>query len=127
MIDAVTPASPSYPDAGGSGSQAQKKLGATADPDLSALLDRAAAGDVEAAAAVYDRVSVFAYHLVLLVVGDVEVATEVCRQAFGAVWEGWGATPDHARRRHPVQTWLLMTVHRFATDHCRATGLPRTA
>ncbi|MDQ2757864.1 MAG: hypothetical protein M3Y71_15135 [Actinomycetota bacterium] len=114
--------------AGGAGRQwrSDDTLGVMRAPDLAVLLDRAAAGDVKAAAAVYDLVSVSAYRIVLLVVGDAAVATEVCREAFSQVWRVWSDAPDHAYRS-TAQTWLLMTMHRFATDQVRRShgGVPR--
>jgi DNA-directed RNA polymerase specialized sigma24 family protein len=85
--------------------------------DLGLLLDSAVVGDLEAAAAVYDRVSVSVYRMVLVVVGEAELAAEVCRLGFQQLWTAWSAVHDGARRPASAQTWVLMTMHRYAADH----------
>jgi len=91
-----------------------------ATTDLAALLDRAVSGDVAAAASVYDQVSASAYRLVFLLVGDLEIATEVCARAFSEMWHVWRIAPDRAHRTATAHTWLLMMMHRYATDQVRS-------
>ncbi len=91
-----------------------------AGPDLAALLDRAVAGDVGAAAAVYDQVSTSAYRLVVLIVGDLEIATEVCARAFDEMWQVWRSAPNRVHRTATARTWLLTMMHRYATDQVRS-------
>ncbi|MEO3935622.1 sigma factor [Dermatophilaceae bacterium Soc4.6] len=95
--------------------------------DLAGLLDRAVSGDASAAAAAYDLVSVPAYRIVHLVVGDAETASEVCRRGFAHLWDVWSAAPAWVDRPASARTWALMIMHRCATDHVRQVsgGLPR--
>jgi hypothetical protein len=85
--------------------------------DLGALLDRAVAGDLAAAAAVYDRVAVSVYRLVHVVVGDGELATAVCRLGYEHLWKAWSAVADGAHRPVSARSWTHAVMHRFASAH----------
>lgn len=80
------------------------------------LLDRAAAGDHDAAARVYDELAGPVYRVVLSVVGEPAAAETVCQEVFREVW---ATAPHRSPRRAPARGWVLLVAHRCATDRVR--------
>ncbi|MGD9701999.1 MAG: sigma-70 family RNA polymerase sigma factor [Acidimicrobiia bacterium] len=86
------------------------------DRELSYLLGRAARGDGEAFAQLYDRTSGAVYGLALRMLGDREIAAEVTQEVYVEIWQ-------QATRFDPgrgsVMTWIAMIGHRRAVDRVR--------
>lgn len=84
---------------------------------LETLLSRAAAGDQEAFASLYDAVAPRVHGLARRVVRDAAVAEEVTQEVFLQVWR-------EASRFDPARgsalAWLLTLTHRRAVDRVRA-------
>lgn len=74
---------------------------------LADLLSRAAAGDVDAFAELYDATSAAAWRLELCRHGDRAAAAEAVRRRYAAAWRHAAAQP--ASGRSP-QGWLLSLV-----------------
>jgi RNA polymerase sigma-70 factor, ECF subfamily len=80
------------------------------------LLERAAAGDVESFAAVYDRYSRFVYSLAWKMLGDPQAAQEITQEVFEAIWRTAGAfMPGRGNAR----TWILAMAHHKSVDAVR--------
>jgi RNA polymerase sigma-70 factor (ECF subfamily) len=80
-------------------------------------LERAAAGDDRAFAAVYDALSSRVYGLVLRVLRDAAQAEEVAQEVFVEVWRT-AARFDPARGS--AASWVLTLAHRRAVDRVRS-------
>ena len=80
------------------------------------LLGRAARGDGEAFAELYDLTSTAVYGMALRMLRDREVAAEVTQEVFVEVWRQ-AARFDPARGS--VMTWVTMIGHRRAVDRVR--------
>ena len=77
------------------------------------LVERVAAGDDAALAALYDSFGAPAYRLALRVVGEPGLAEDAVQEAFLAVWRTAGA---YRAERGSVATWIFTLVHRRAVD-----------
>ncbi len=80
------------------------------------LVERLAAGDASALAALYDRHAGVAFAVVLRIVGDRPGAEEVLQEVFLRVWRR-GATYDRAVGG--VRPWLLGIAHNLALNELR--------
>ena len=83
---------------------------------MSFLLGRAARGDGEAFAQLYDLTSGAVYGMALRMLRDREVAAEVTQEVFVEVWRQ-AARFDPAKGS--VMTWVTMIGHRRAVDRVR--------
>lgn len=80
------------------------------------LVERVVAMDADAFEALYDRHMASAYALAYRIVGSAGPATDVCQEAFLAVWRSartFDATVGS------VRSWLLTIVRNRAIDHLR--------
>jgi RNA polymerase sigma-70 factor (ECF subfamily) len=80
------------------------------------LVERVVAMDADAFEVLYDRHLSSAYALAYRIVGSAGPATEVCQEAFLAVWRS-ARTFDAAVGS--VRSWLLTIVRNRAIDHLR--------
>jgi RNA polymerase sigma-70 factor (ECF subfamily) len=83
-----------------------------------ALIERVAAGDSAALAALYDRYGRLAYGLAYRVLADASAAEEAVQDAFVQVWRH-AATFDPARGAG-FRAWLMTIVHRRSIDLVRS-------
>ncbi|MET9762294.1 ECF RNA polymerase sigma factor SigK [Streptomyces sp. NPDC006372] len=99
-----------------------RRSGSTDDPRLDQLLIRAADGDEQAFAGVYDALADPVMGLVRRVVRDKAQAEEVTQDVMVEVWR----TAD---RFHPARgaarTWVLTLAHRRAVDRVRSVSADR--
>lgn len=90
----------------------------SADPaTLAELLERAARGDQDAFARLYDDTVPRVYGLVLRVVRDPALAEDVTRRVFVGAWLQAG---HYDASRASVLAWLTTAAHRCAVDAARA-------
>jgi len=84
---------------------------------LDALLTRAAGGDRDAFAELYDAVSSRVFALILRVVVDRAQSEEVLQDVFLEVWE---SASRFAPNRGQAKAWLFTIAHRRAVDRVRS-------
>jgi RNA polymerase sigma-70 factor (ECF subfamily) len=84
-----------------------------------ALLSRAASGDEDAFASLYDRLAGPAYSLALHILRDSGWAEDVLQEAFVNIWRRAGS---YQRERGTVRAWALTIVRNRAVDHYRHRG-----
>lgn len=89
--------------------------GAAEDADLP-LIERLAAGELEALHELYERHKSMAYSIALRITGNPASAEDAVQDAFLGVWRSAGR---YAAGRASVRTWLLTIVHRRAIDIVR--------
>lgn len=89
----------------------------TPDDSLAGLLARAARGDQDSFARLYDETSPRIYGLVLRVVRSPALAEQVTREVF---LQAWLDAHDYRPPTCPV-SWLMSSAHRQAVDSVRAT------
>jgi RNA polymerase sigma-70 factor (ECF subfamily) len=97
-----------------------------ADPaaDIDAIR-RAAGGDADALAALYDRHSRIIYSLAFRIIGDASDAEEVVQDVFAQVWR---QAARYDTSRGAVIAWMLMMTRSRAIDRIRSRrGLPPVA
>lgn len=97
-----------------------------ADPaaDIDAIR-RAAGGDADALAALYDRHSRIIYSLAFRIIGDASDAEEVVQDVFAQVWR---QAARYDTSRGAVIAWMLMMTRSRAIDRIRSRrGLPSVA
>ncbi|WP_232014095.1 ECF RNA polymerase sigma factor SigK [Glycomyces terrestris] len=82
-----------------------------------ALLHRAALGEDDAFAALYDLVSARVYGLCLRVVRDPAQAEEVAQEVFVEVWR---TATRFDERRGSATAWITTIAHRRAVDRVRS-------
>lgn len=99
--------------AGGAGGNTTGLPGAAADYDL---LQRVAAGDETALAALYDRYCRLIMSVALAVVGDRATAEEVTLDVFLTVWQ---RAADYDPRLAKAATWLTRLARNRAIDRLR--------
>ncbi len=87
-----------------------------ADEADRAVLERVAAGDLDALDMLYDRYRVLAYSIALRITADASLAEDVVQDAFLGAWRNAGR---YAEARASVKTWLLAIVHHRAVDAVR--------
>lgn len=90
---------------------------APADDPLAALLARAARGDEQAFAGVYDALAAPVYGMVLRVLRDPAQAEEVVQEVMVEVWR---QATRYAPERGSVRAWVLTVAHRRAVDRVRS-------
>ncbi len=87
-----------------------RRRAARSDRDLMTELAR---GDERALGELYDRFAPMAHALALRVLHDRELAEDAVQEAFVSVWR-FASRFDP--ERGPVQSWVLMLVHRRSVD-----------
>jgi RNA polymerase sigma-70 factor (ECF subfamily) len=80
------------------------------------VLERVAAGQLDALEGLYDRYRTMAYSIALRITGDAVLAEDVVQDAFLGAWRNAGR---YAAGRGSVKTWLLSIVHHRAVDAVR--------
>jgi RNA polymerase sigma factor (sigma-70 family) len=80
------------------------------------VLQRVAAGQLDALEALYDRYRTMAYSIALRITADASLAEDVVQDAFLGAWRNAGR---YAESRASVKTWLLAIVHHRAVDAVR--------
>ena len=85
--------------------------------ELPELLDRAARGQQEAFATLYDRTSPRIFGLVQRIVRSPEQAAEVTQEVY---LEAWRLSARYDPARGSVAAWLTTIAHRRAVDRVRA-------
>ena len=89
----------------------------TPDDDADrAVLDRIAAGELNALEELYDRYRAVAYSIALRITADATLAEDVVQDAFLGAWRN---ASRYAETRASVKTWLLAIVHHRAIDAVR--------
>jgi RNA polymerase sigma factor (sigma-70 family) len=81
-----------------------------------AILERVAAGELDALDMLYDRYRTMAYSIAYRITGDATLAEDVVQEAFLGAWRNAGR---YAEARASVKTWLLAIVHHRAVDAVR--------
>ena len=89
---------------------------AESDADDRECLRLLAAGEGDAAAALYDRHARAVYSLVLRIVGDEADAEDVVQEVFA---QAWRQAPRYDASRGAVGAWLLMMARTRAIDKLR--------
>ena len=80
------------------------------------VLQRVAAGELDALERLYDRYRTMAYSIALRITADATLAEDVVQDAFLGAWRNAGR---YAESRASVKTWLLAIVHHRAVDAVR--------
>ncbi len=80
------------------------------------VLDRVAAGELDALDTLYDRYRTMAYSIALRITSDATLAEDVVQDAFLGAWRNAGR---YSESRASVKTWLLAIVHHRAVDAVR--------
>lgn len=103
-----------------------RRLRAVADPApdptpaperVGALVQRVAAGDQAAFAALYDEVAGLVHGIVLRVLRDPSMAEEVTQEVFVELWR---QAPSFDPQRGAVKSWVATMAHRRAVDRVRS-------
>jgi RNA polymerase sigma-70 factor (ECF subfamily) len=81
-----------------------------------AVLERVAAGQLDALEELYDRYRTMAYSIALRITADASTAEDVVQDAFLGAWRN---AARYAEGRGSVKTWLLSIVHHRAVDAVR--------
>jgi RNA polymerase sigma-70 factor (ECF subfamily) len=89
--------------------------GAAEDADRP-LIERLAAGELEALSELYERHKSMAYSIALRITGNQASAEDAVQDAFLGVWR---SASRYVAGRASVRTWLLTIVHRRAIDIVR--------
>jgi RNA polymerase sigma factor (sigma-70 family) len=100
-------------DAEARGAGRQPSLADDADR---AVLERVAAGQLDALEELYDRYRTMAYSIALRITADASTAEDVVQDAFLGAWRN---AARYAEGRGSVKTWLLSIVHHRAVDALR--------
>ncbi|HYU50277.1 MAG TPA: sigma-70 family RNA polymerase sigma factor [Candidatus Limnocylindria bacterium] len=100
-------------DAGAPGAGRQPSLADDADR---AVLERVAAGQLDALEELYDRYRTMAYSIAFRITTDTSTAEDVVQEAFLGAWRNAGR---YVEGRGSVKTWLLSIVHHRAVDTLR--------
>jgi RNA polymerase sigma-70 factor (ECF subfamily) len=80
------------------------------------LIDRLAAGELDALQALYERHKTMAFSIAYRITGDGAAAEDAVQDAFLGAWRSAGR---YESGRATVRTWLLTIVHRRAIDVVR--------
>ncbi len=98
-----------------------------ADDADRAVLERVAAGELDALDELYDRYKTMAYSIAYRITNDATLAEDVVQDAFLGAWRN---AARYVHGRGSVKTWLLSIVHHRAIDAVRrrrpTTELPDT-
>ena len=89
----------------------------SAPPDLDNVMNRVAAGDQDAFAALYDAITPRAYGLIRRIVRDQALAEEVTQDVMVEVWR---TAPRFDNKRGSAAGWILAIAHHRAVDRVRA-------
>jgi len=81
-----------------------------------AVLERVAAGELNALDTLYERYRTMAYSIALRITSDASLAEDVVQDAFLGAWRNAGR---YSESRASVKTWLLAIVHHRAVDAVR--------
>jgi RNA polymerase sigma factor (sigma-70 family) len=100
-------------DAGVPGAGRQPSVADDADR---AVLERVAAGQLDALEELYDRYRTMAYSIALRITADASTAEDVVQDAFLGVWRN---ATRYVEGRGSVKTWFLSIVHHRAVDAVR--------
>lgn len=92
-------------------------VGAGDAHDLAGLLRRAARGDADAFAEIYDATAARVHGLVLRVVRDRAQAEEVTQEVFLEIWR---QSARYDTTRGSALAWLMTIAHRKAVDRVRS-------
>ncbi len=80
------------------------------------VLERVAAGDLDALEELYDRYKTMAYSIAYRITNDATLAEDVVQDAFLGAWRN---AAKYVEGRGSVKTWLLSIVHHRAIDAIR--------
>ena len=81
-----------------------------------AVLERVAAGELDALDELYDRYKTMAYSIAYRITNDATLAEDVVQDAFLGAWRN---AARYVHGRGSVKTWLLSIVHHRAIDAVR--------
>ena len=81
-----------------------------------AVLERVAAGELDALDELYDRYKTMAYSIAYRITNDATLAEDVVQDAFLGAWRN---AARYIEGRGSVKTWLLSIVHHRAIDAIR--------
>ena len=91
------------------------------------VLERVAAGELDALEELYDRYKTMAYSIAYRITNDATLAEDVVQDAFLGAWRN---AAKYIEGRGSVKTWLLSIVHHRAIDAIRrrkpTTDLPES-
>jgi RNA polymerase sigma-70 factor (ECF subfamily) len=85
------------------------------------LIERLAAGELEALSELYERHKTMAFSIAIRVTGNEAAAEDAVQDAFLGAWRSAGR---YVAGRASVRTWLLTIVHRRAIDTVRRRRRP---
>ena len=80
------------------------------------VLERVAAGELDALEELYDRYKTMAYSIAYRITNDASLAEDVVQDAFLGAWRN---AAKYVEGRGSVKTWLLSIVHHRAIDAIR--------
>jgi RNA polymerase sigma-70 factor (ECF subfamily) len=80
------------------------------------VLERVAAGELDALEELYDRYKTMAYSIAYRITNDASLAEDVVQDAFLGAWRN---AAKYIEGRGSVKTWLLSIVHHRAIDAIR--------
>jgi RNA polymerase sigma factor (sigma-70 family) len=98
------------------GGRAERGAGTAADDADRDVLERVAAGELDALEELYDRYRTMAYSIALRITTDAALAEDVVQDAFLGAWRN---ANRYLEGRGSVKTWLLSIVHHRAVDAVR--------
>ncbi|MEK7408983.1 MAG: sigma-70 family RNA polymerase sigma factor [Acidobacteriota bacterium] len=96
----------------------------TSHPAWSDYIQRAAAGEQQALASLYDESSHIVYSLALRILGNAADAEEVTLDVYTQVWRSAGKFDS---QRAAAATWLVMLARSRAIDRLRSCAARRTS
>jgi RNA polymerase sigma-70 factor (ECF subfamily) len=100
----------------GAGAGDRRQPGSPSDAADREVLDRVAAGQLDALEELYDQYRTMAYSIALRMTADSALAEDVVQEAFLGAWRN---APRYIETRGSVRTWLLSIVHHRAVDAVR--------
>jgi RNA polymerase sigma factor (sigma-70 family) len=98
------------------GDRTERGAGTVADDADRDVLERVAAGELDALEELYDRYRTMAYSIALRITTDAALAEDVVQDAFLGAWRN---ANRYLVGRGSVKTWLLSIVHHRAVDAVR--------
>src|SRR2546427_8285521 len=100
----------------GIGSPGAGRRPSQADDADRAVLERVAAGQLDALEELYDRYRTMAYSIAFRITANASTAEDVVQDAFLGAWRN---ASRYVEGRGSVKTWLLSIVHHRAVDAVR--------
>lgn len=88
-----------------------------AESGLAALIERIAAADEQALAALYDSTSRYVYGLLLRITGDAAVAEDIALEVYMQVWR---TAESYQASRGSAMAWLVMMARSRGLDWVRS-------